>query len=160
MELLIITCQNLCTHFKRCEINQLLPTTLKLNIDTRWNSIHDMFESISLNYQQCEDILLDRNETYYLNDINRKLVLEFVKFLSLFKVASEQLSSDTLPTLHLVVPWFSKLQISCEVTDNDHLLMVQFKNAVSKMLDDKVYLTSLHYIATFLYPITKKFSVS
>ncbi len=86
--------------------------------------------------------------------------LDFVKFLSLFKVASEQLSSDTLPTLHLVVPWFSKLKISCEVNDNDHLLLAQFKNAVSIMQDEKVYLTPLHYIATFLYPITKRFSVS
>ena len=48
----------------------------------------------------------------------------------------------------------------CEINDNDHLLLVQFKTAVSKMLDNKVYLTSLHHIATVLYPSTKKFLVS
>jgi hypothetical protein len=140
-------------------MNQLLTTTLKLNVDTRWNSIHDMLESISLNFQKCEDLLLDRNETYYLNDINRRLVLDLVKFLSLFKVASEQLSADTSPTLHLVVPWFWKLKNSCEAKADDHLLLAQFKDALLKMLDEKVYLTSLHYIATFLYPATKKFPV-
>ncbi|CAF1578565.1 unnamed protein product [Rotaria sordida] len=69
---------------------------------------------------------------------------------------SEQLSSDASPTLHLVVPWFWKLKNSCIPNDDDHLLLAQFKNAVSRMLDDKVYLTSLHYIATFLYAATKK----
>ncbi len=66
LEFLIKSCKDLCTHFKRCEINQLLPTTLKWNVDTRWNSIYDMFESISLNFDECENVLLDRNEVYYL----------------------------------------------------------------------------------------------
>ncbi|CAF3949970.1 unnamed protein product [Rotaria sp. Silwood2] len=152
MEKFIKFSQNLCTHFKRCEMNQYLTTSLKLNVDTRWNSIHDMLESISLNYEKCEDALLNRNEVNYLDDIDRKVVVSFVKFLSLFKVASEQLSADTTPTLHLVVPWFTKLKASCEPKDDEPILLIQFKNAVSKMLDEKIYLTPLHYIATFLYP--------
>jgi hypothetical protein len=160
MELLIKSCQDLCSHFKRCEMNHLLPISLKLNVDTRWNSIHDMFESISINFLKCEDLLFNRNETNYLNNINRKLLSDLVKFLSLFKVASEHLSADTSPTLHLVVPWVSKLKASCEIQHDDHTLLIQFKHAVSRMLDEKVHLTSLHYIATFLYPGTKKFSVS
>jgi len=118
-----------------------------------------MFESISLNFQKCEDLLLNRNEIYYMDNISRKSLVPFVNFLSLFKAASEQLSADTTPTLHLVVPWFWKLKNACEIKDDDHLLIVQFKSAVSKMLDEKMHLTSLHYIATFLYPVTKKFSV-
>ncbi|CAF3564654.1 unnamed protein product [Rotaria socialis] len=77
-------------------------------------------------------------------EIDRKVVVSFVKFLSLFKVASEQLSADTTLTLHLVVPWFTKLKASCEPTDDEPILLIQFKNAVSKMLDEKIYLTSLH----------------
>ncbi|CAF1152767.1 unnamed protein product [Adineta steineri] len=102
------------------------------------------------------NLLLERNEAHYLQDINRKLVKDVEKFLSLFKVASEQLSADTSPTLHLVVPWFWKLKASCIPNQDDSLLLNQFKNAVSNMLDDKVHLTSLHYIATCLYPATKK----
>lgn len=141
-------------------MNQFLSTSLKLNVDTRWNSIYDMLESISSNYQKCEDVLLNRNESYYLDDIDRKLLVDLAKFLSLFKVASEQLSADTTPTLHLVVPWFTKLKNSCESKDSEPLLLTQFKSLVSKMLDEKVHLTSLHYIATFLHPATKTFSVS
>ncbi|CAF1199180.1 unnamed protein product [Adineta ricciae] len=159
LELLIKSCQELCSHFKRCEMNQLLPSSLKLNVETRWNSIHDMLESISLNFDNCEDLLLERDETHYLHNINRKLVIELEKFLSLFKVASEQLSADTSPTLHLVVPWFWKLKGSCTLKDDDHLLLIQLKNAVSKMLDEKIHLTSLHYIATCLYPSTKKLQI-
>ena len=91
-------------------MNQFLPTSLKLNVDSCWNSIHDMLESISINFHKCEDLLLNRNETRYLNDLNRKLILGLAKFLSLFKTTSEQLSADSPPTLHLVVPWFSKLK--------------------------------------------------
>jgi hypothetical protein len=83
-----------------------------------------------------------------------------VNFLSLFKSASEQLSADTTPTIHLVVPWFWKLKNACEINDDDdQLLLIQFKQAVWKMLDEKVHLTPLHYIATFLYPVTKKLPV-
>ncbi|CAF3882251.1 unnamed protein product [Rotaria sordida] len=94
---------------------------------------------------------IDPNEYHivYITDNGSNLICAFL--------ASEQLSADTSPTLHLVVPWFTKLKNSCEIEEGDHLLLVQFKNAVSKMLDEKIYLTSLHYIATFLYPATKKF---
>ncbi len=119
-----------------------------------------MLESISINYQNCEDLLLDRNETSYMDDLNRKLIADLVSFLSEFKTASEQLSADTKPTLHLVVPWFFKLKNLCNIQSNDHFLLGQFKNAISKMLDEKIHLTSLHYIATFLYPGTKKLLVS
>lgn len=119
-----------------------------------------MFESISLNYEKCEDALLNRNEVHYLDNMNRKTLVGFVKSLSLFKVASEQLSADTTPTLHLVVPWFTKLKASCEPKDDEPLLLIQFKSAVSKMLDEKIYLTPFHYVAIFLYPITKKLLVS
>lgn len=103
---LIKSSQTLRTHFKRCEMNCLLTTSLKLNVDTRWNSIHDMFESIALNFEKCEDLLLNRNEIYYMQDITQRSLIPLVSFLSLFKSASEQLSADTTPTIHLVVPWF------------------------------------------------------
>ncbi|CAF4224953.1 unnamed protein product [Rotaria sp. Silwood2] len=91
LELLIKSCQELCVHFKRCEMNQLLSTTLKINVDTRWNSIHDMMQSISLNFHKCEDLLLDRNEIYYLDDINRKLLSD----LTLSRSFRNEIYADT-----------------------------------------------------------------
>lgn len=91
-------------------MNQYTTTSLKQNIDARWNSIHDMLESISLNYGKCEDALLNRNEVYYLDNIDRKVVVSFVKFLALFKIANEQLSAVATLTLHLIVTWFMKLK--------------------------------------------------
>jgi hypothetical protein len=131
-----------------------------MNVDTRWNSIHDMLESVLINFHKCEDLLLERNESIYIDHINLKSVADFVQFLSIFKMASEQLSADQTPTMHLVIPWFSKLKRACEVEENDSLLLVQFKNAVNATLDEKVHLAPLHYIATFLHPATKRFAVS
>lgn len=139
-------------------MNCLLDTSLKLNVDTRWNSIHDMFESISINFQKCEDLLLNRNEIYYMQDISRRSLVPLVNFLSLFKSASEQLSADAAPTIHLVVPWFWKLKNACKINDDDdQLLLIQFKQALSKMLDEKVHLTPLHYIGTFCIREQKNF---
>ena len=68
-------------------------------------------------------LLLERNEIYYMDNLNRKLIVELENFLSMFKIACEQLSADATPTLHLVVPWFTKLKDLCQCTDDDHLLV-------------------------------------
>ena len=39
-------CRKLVTHFKRCEIQQHLTTSLKQDVDTRWNSVYEMIQFI------------------------------------------------------------------------------------------------------------------
>ncbi|CAF1130090.1 unnamed protein product [Didymodactylos carnosus] len=78
--------------------------------------------------------------------------------LSQFKTASEQLSADHEPTPHLVVPWFCKLKSFCADKNSDTLTIHGFKKALRQKLDGKIWLTSLHYSATFLHPTTKALS--
>ncbi|CAF4905652.1 unnamed protein product, partial [Rotaria sp. Silwood1] len=128
---MIKACSELVGHFKRCELNALLSTSLKQQCETRWNTIHEMLQ------------------------IDEGLLKDLTKLLSYFKIASEQLSSDQEPTLHLVLPWINKLKSYCEIKINDSEAMKQVKKLILEHIQQKIWLTQLHEIATFLHPLTK-----
>ncbi|CAM4988370.1 unnamed protein product, partial [Rotaria socialis] len=72
--------------------------------------------------------------------------------------ASEQLSADQEPTLHLVLPWINKLKIFCQIKADDLAVIKHFKSILLKFINEKTWLTQLHDISTFLHPITKNLS--
>ncbi|CAF4651150.1 unnamed protein product [Rotaria sp. Silwood1] len=153
---MIKACSELVGHFKRCELNALLSTSLKQQCETRWNTIHEMLQSIEFNFKPVEDILFSRKEhDFYTDRIDEGLLKDLTKLLSYFKIASEQLSSDQEPTLHLVLPWINKLKSYCEIKINDSEAMKQVKKLILEHIQQKIWLTQLHEIATFLHPLTK-----
>ncbi|CAF3627056.1 unnamed protein product [Rotaria sp. Silwood1] len=119
VNLMVKQSRELVSHFKRCELRQILRTTLKHDCVTKWNSIFEMLNSILLNCTEIELTLDDRKEIFYLNNINRTLLIR---------------PGDT-----------------AEITD--------FKNILLNKLDDKIWLSEFHYIATFLCPETKSLTV-
>ena len=161
INLLISVASELVTHFKKCELNHLLSTTLKQKCDTRWNSIFEMIHSIDINFKQIEDVLLERKESAdYLDKLDRFLLKSISEVLCSFKRASERLSMDEVPTLHLVLPWINKLKSNCEVRADDSNEIKKFKSILLTHIDEKVWLTAFHDIATFLHPVTKNLLVS
>ncbi|CAF4861469.1 unnamed protein product, partial [Rotaria socialis] len=152
---LVTKCRDLVCHFKRYELQNQISTTLKQDICTRWNSTYDTMWSIYLNYDDVEDVLVNRNEEAYLTDISRVLIKDITDLLSVFKIGSEKLSADETPTLHSVLPWLLKFKKTCELKDTDKLCIVQLKKKILEKLDEKVWITEIHYIATFLHPETK-----
>lgn len=160
IDLMIKACGDLVTHFKRCELNHMLTTSLKQRCETRWNSVFDMLNSIDLNYKQVEDILFSRKEhPVYMDAIDQSLLKNLSELLSHFKEASEQLSADQEPTLHLVLPWINKLKSYCEIKTSDLPVMKQVKKLILEHIQNKIWLTQLHEIATFLHPLTKNLLV-
>ncbi len=161
INLLITAAGDLVTHFKRCELNHLLSLTLKQQCQTRWNSVYDMLNSIDVNFKSIEDILLERKEySDYLDKIDHVLLKNVNDILAFFKKASEQLSMDEAPTLHLVLPWINKLKSYCEIKVSDPPVIKQFKTIILNYIKEKVWLTQLHDIATFLHPLTKNLLVN
>ena len=79
--------------------------------------------------------------------------------MSIFAIASEQLSAEQQPILHFVLPWISKLKSYCAMKNNDHPMIKEVKNLILEQMNDKIWLTQLHEIATFLHPMTKNLSV-
>ncbi|CAF1525812.1 unnamed protein product [Didymodactylos carnosus] len=130
-------CRTLVTHFKRCELQHLLDTTLK----------HDL-----------EDILLNRNEEHFLDNIDHTLAKEVADLLSTFKIGSEVLSADDTPTLHLVLPFFKKFKQCCVTRNSEKLSTTKLKGILLQKLDEKIWLSGIHYICSFLHPETKSLS--
>lgn len=160
IDALITECRELVTHFKRAELQQNLASTLKKDICTRWNSTNDTLWSIWLNYDDVEEVLENRKEEHFVRDIDRHIVKDVTDLLSVFKIGSEKLSADDVPTLHSVLPWFHKFKKSCEPKYTDRSCIAQLKKTLLTKLDAKMWITELHYIATFLHPETKSLPVS
>lgn len=153
-------CESLVTHFKKCELQNKLTTSLKKDVDTRWNSIVEMLMSIDKVYGEVLNVLSDRKEEHLIDDLDTHLIKDLIALLEPFKVGSEILSADKEPTLHLVLPFVKKFKQACEINTNDTAPIKQIKRALLSKLDEKIWLCDLHYIATFLCPETKSLSVS
>ena len=104
IDLLVTDCRELVSHFKRCELQNHLLSTLKQDICTRWNSTYDTLWSIYSNYEKIEEILEKRKEAKFIAGIDRRLIKKINDLLSIFKIGSEKLSVDDSPTLHSILP--------------------------------------------------------
>ncbi|CAF3573381.1 unnamed protein product [Rotaria sp. Silwood1] len=154
----VTSCQDLVTHFKKCELQNKLTHSLKKDVDTRWNSILEMLSSIDTVYNQVIYVLAERKEEHYTDDIDINLIKDLIVLLQPFKTGSEILSSENEPTLHLVLPFLKRFKQACEVKISDKEPIKKIKRALLEKLDEKIWLSDLHYIATFLCPETKSLS--
>lgn len=102
----------LVTHFKRVGLQSSLPTTLKKDVDTRWNSIVEMCHSILVNKDPVIRLLGERGEDHWIDSISFYLVEELCTVLLPFKFGSEQMSADRQPTLHLVLPFLKRFKVN------------------------------------------------
>jgi hypothetical protein len=90
----------------------MLTTTLKKDVDTRWNSVVEMLRSIVANKDKVIEVLTQRNEEHWLDSINFTLLEDICDVLMPFKLASEELCADKIPTLHLVLPFIKMFKVS------------------------------------------------
>ena len=151
----LASCRKLAQHFKQSGLQKFISTTLKQTCVTRWNSTFFMIESFLKNYDEIVGLLATRHEMRFNANLDFELLGELKKFLDVVRNASEELSADETPTLHLVVPWYFKLIKLSKVNASEMEKMKVFKNEFEVNLEKKFHLSSLHYIATFLHPQLK-----
>ena len=72
----------------------MLTTTLKKDVETRWNSIVEMLRSIVANKDKVVEVLTQRNEEHWIGSIDFTLLEEICDVLMPFKLASEELSAE------------------------------------------------------------------
>lgn len=58
-----------------------LKKTLKTSVETRWNSLHTMLESISSQYEDIRTLLEERGEVDRLTDLDKEALSDTVTFL-------------------------------------------------------------------------------
>ncbi|CAF1272829.1 unnamed protein product, partial [Didymodactylos carnosus] len=97
-------------------------------------------------------------EKHFLDNIDHTLAKEVADLLSTFKIGSELLSTDDTPTLHLVLPFFKKFKQCCVTRNSEKLATTKLKGILLQKLDEKIWLSEIHYICSFLHPETKSLS--
>jgi len=150
-------CKSLVRHFKHTELQHSLKQTLKQECPTRWNSVFMMLHSIHSQFDDIYAVLSDRKELRYVYAIDKDMMLAVIDFLQNFKDASEAVSSESKPTLHLVVPLMHRLSSLCEQqSEDDHPVVQSLKLKASQLLQSKVRLDDMHDVAVLLNPNMKR----
>lgn len=158
---LVEKCKILVRYSKKSNMQTKLTHTLKQAIQTRWNSELTMLKSIVESYDEVETILIDRREFDHLltkrKILNIKAVIEV---LEKFDEATKSLSSQTKPTLHMVIIWHDSLVKHCTPVATDHSLIKNLKSCLLKSMREKwtTRLSDFHYLAVFLDPRYKRLS--
>jgi len=87
--------------------------------------------------------------------IARSLLDELVSFLKIFKDASDELEASKSVTLHMVVPWYYRLQQHCRIHTADSEAMKKVKVKAGALIVGKFKVARLHLLATALNPKMK-----
>ncbi|CAF1185461.1 unnamed protein product [Adineta steineri] len=103
--------------------------------------------------------VLDRT---LMNDymlIDKDLLVSVCSFLKPFKEVMVQLSCDTKPTIHKVLPLRQYLLQQCIINSDDQDGIQQMKKFIEKRIRDVWLLQDVHYICTLLHPSMKHFHI-
>ncbi len=106
-------------------MNSKLSKSLKQEVPTRWNSKLTMLSSISDMYEELEPLLTEKKEIKRLYNIDTDLK-EVVSLLGPFDKATQILSSQLKPSLHLVEPTYQTLldHLKPSLSDSDPIKLV------------------------------------
>ena len=81
----------------------LFNPTLKQRVETRWTTLHDLFHSISHNYEACVQLCINQ-QWKQLIVIPKHDLDPLCDFMLVIKQTHEMFQKRTLPTFHLVIP--------------------------------------------------------
>lgn len=101
------SCAEMVGYVKRLGINRELPSSLKGELKTRWNTHYFMFDSIAKSYETLyAKFRNSQPQLLRLAKVDRNLCAELAEYLENFKTASERLEADKTPTLQLVAVFY------------------------------------------------------
>lgn len=131
-------CKELVAYLKRTGAVASLKHTVHQECDVRWNSKIAMLESIRSQYHDIHDLLESRGQAHRLDGIHLDQLTHLIDFLSIFKVAIDELEGEQYPTIHMVLLWFSKLRKHCEPKFGDVPYMRSLRSRASVFLEEKM----------------------
>lgn len=149
---LIDSCAAVVRYFKFNGLNNMLDLTLKSAINTRFNYVVIMMDSIYKQYDEIERILRERNESIRLRNMDRDVIRAVMEFLSTFLEASLLAESNYKPTIGNVWLGISEILTVCRVVERDSTCIRAMKARALHYIEKKFVLNKHHRIATFLNP--------
>ncbi|KAA0722794.1 Transposable element Hobo transposase [Triplophysa tibetana] len=152
---MIDSAKSLVTYFKQTSLQARLKKTLKNSVETRWNSLHTMLESISNQFEDIRTLLEERGEVDRLTNLDEEALSDFVAYLERFKEATKALEASKTPTLHLTIVWYERIRRHLRASSNDSNIISSLKEKCLSILQDKFDIHRLHRLAMFLHPKLK-----
>uniref|UniRef100_A0A3B1IVY8 HAT C-terminal dimerisation domain-containing protein n=1 Tax=Astyanax mexicanus TaxID=7994 RepID=A0A3B1IVY8_ASTMX len=147
---LITDVKKLVTYFKHSGQQGKLTKSLKQAVETRWNSVFDMTDSVLQQFEEISTILLENNQYGKIGCINKNMLTTVVSFLKPFKDATNDLESDS-STLSgsLVLPWVLAIPALTEVAS---VCVRRLNELMSTDNSAPNAVHRLYRVATFLTP--------
>lgn len=143
---------------------------LKKYVETRWNTVYDMLQSVLLNYSRIGKILLEKEEADAVADVMSKLTViqrpdleSICAFLIKFREWSLLLESDKAPTAWMVWPIYLRLNKHLEDLPLDSEIIKTMKEAGrSYILKNScdILPKMLHKVCTVLNPLLKNIAMT
>ncbi|KAL2091651.1 hypothetical protein ACEWY4_013914 [Coilia grayii] len=156
---LLSNAKKLVKYFKHSGLQNSLKKSLKQSIETRWNSNYDMLDSILQQHEEIATLLLSNDQYERIAQINANTLRTVVAFLKLFKDATNDLESSTIPSASLPLPWSVTLIEHCQAASLEPLLS-EVSNVCASRLEELMGtsdtsafpLHMMYRIATLLTP--------
>lgn len=138
--------------FKRSGHNKDLPTSLKQEVQTRWNSTLTMLESYDKVSDEAKTILTEKRKYDLIPTFSDDVARQLIKFLKPVRECSELLSSDKRPTIHMIAIWHYKLQKHFEANEGDSPQLSLLKEQARVCFEEYFEIEDVHYAACILHP--------
>ncbi|KAL2076580.1 hypothetical protein ACEWY4_027823 [Coilia grayii] len=118
-----------------------------------------MLNSIARQHNEIRQLLEEKGQEHRFEGIQVEVLNGVGEFLTPFKHASEDLEGDRYPTINSVLLWSHRLRRHCEPRCGDPLYMQHIRRRAGELLDEKMIISPIHKIATFLSPRFKTLKV-
>jgi len=99
----------LVTYMKKMLMNKKLNNKMKQHVATRFDDLLIMLQYVAVELAMSIELLKKRKQEECAECIIEPLLIELIRLLHYFKLASVTFSSFLTPTIHLVDMWFPKL---------------------------------------------------
>lgn len=142
-------------YMKISGLNNLLKTSLKSNVSTRFNSVCDLIGSVIRNWSELNEILVSQNESQRLENIELDTLKHIHAFLSEFKKWSDHCETSKKPSLYLVWPAIASIKQFLQSSDFDCNIITTMKRLSLQYIEKSFVLDKFHRTATFLHPNLK-----
>lgn len=153
-------CSKLVRFIKISGLNNEFEISIKSAVKTRFNSVLTMVESILLNWDKLNSLLLRENEFHRLENIEFVVLEQLKSFLTPFKYWSNFCETTLSPSLCHVWIAIDSIIKHCTVKDDDDHLVAIMKVKALCYIEEKFVLHKFHRIATFLNPNYKSLRFS
>lgn len=147
----ITDCKALVKYFK-FGLNNLLSTTLKSAVSTRFNSVCIMIESILNNWDDVTRILAERKQECRIENIDFDYLQIIYVFLEKFRFWKDETEGSSKPTLSKVWVGIVDIQRHLQPQIGDTEMEEQMKKVGSDYINKEFVLHDYHKVATFLNP--------